>query len=109
MSTGHTTVHRRGGLRRPWPALLALGVLLLIAILIALLVDRIFFHGSSSPAGAGSGVAATQARLLPPFTGVELAGDNNVIVEVGATQSVIVHADSNLLGGSRRESAWAGS
>jgi hypothetical protein len=49
-----------------------------------LLVDRIFFHSSSSPAGTGSGVAATQARSLPPFTGVSLAGDNNVVVEVGA-------------------------
>ena len=76
---------------------MALGVLLLTAILIALLVDRIFFHSSSSPAGTGSGVAATQARSLPPFTGVDLAGANNVIVQVGARQSVIVHADSNLL------------
>jgi hypothetical protein len=72
-------------------------VLLLIAILIALLVDRTFFHSSSSPAGTGSGVAATQARSVPPFTGVDLAGENNVIVRVGATQSVVVHADSNLL------------
>jgi hypothetical protein len=77
---------------------MALGVLLLIAILIALLVDRIFFESSSSPAGTGSGVAATQARSLPPFTGVELAGDNNVIVQAGARQAVTVHADSNLLG-----------
>ena len=67
-----------------------------VAILIALLVDRIFFS-SSSPAGTGSGVGATQARSLPPFTGVDLAGANNIIVHVGARQSVIVHADSNLL------------
>jgi hypothetical protein len=77
---------------------MALGVLLLIAILVALIVDRIFFDSSSSPAGAGSGVAATQARSLPPFTGVVLAGGNNVIVHVGASRSVVVHADSNLLG-----------
>ena len=98
MSTGHTTIHPRRGLRRLGSALLALGAALLVAILIALLVDRIFFDSSSSPAGTGSGVAATQARSLPPFTGVELAGDNNVIVHVGATRSVVVHADSNLLG-----------
>jgi putative autotransporter adhesin-like protein len=72
-------------------------MLLLIAIVIALVVDRIFFPASSSSLGTGSGVAATQARPLPPFTGVELAGDNNVIVRVGARQSVLVHADSNLL------------
>ena len=76
---------------------MALGVLLLIAILLALLVDRIFFPSSSSPSGTGSGVAATQARSVPPFTGVALTGANNVIVQVGARQSVIVHADSNLL------------
>jgi hypothetical protein len=97
MCTGQLTIHPRGGLRRVRRARLALGGLLLIAIVIALLVDRIFFHSSSGPAGTGSGVAATQARSLPPFTGVQLAGDNNVVVQVGATQSVIVHADSNLL------------
>jgi hypothetical protein len=74
-------------------AVLALGVFLLIA----LLVDRIFFESSTSPEGAGSGVAATQSRSLPPFTGVELTGDNNVVVQVGARRSVVVHADDNLL------------
>jgi len=97
MSTGRTATHRRRGLRRPQLALIALGVLLLVAILIALVVDRIFFDSSSSPGGTGSGVAARQARSLPPFTGVELAGENNVVVRVGVRQSVIVHADSNLL------------
>jgi hypothetical protein len=71
----------------------------LTAILIAVAVDRIFFHTSgNSPAGTGSGVAATQTRSVPPFTAVEFAGANNVTVQVGATQSVVVHADSNLLG-----------
>jgi hypothetical protein len=96
MSTASTPVHRKtapGPLRR---ALTALGVLLLAAILIALLVDRVFYS-SSSPAGTGSGIASTQARSLPPFTGVDLAASNNVVVHVGATQSVIVHADTNLL------------
>jgi hypothetical protein len=70
-----------------------------MAILIALVVDRLFFESRSGPAGTtGSGIAATQARSLAPFTGVELAGDNNVSVRVGgARQSVVVHADSNLL------------
>lgn len=98
MSTGQTTLQRprrAGGARR---VLMAFGALLLTAILMALLVDRIFFHGTSGPAGTGSGVAATQARSLPPFTGLDLAGDNNVVVEVGRKQSVVVHADRNLLG-----------
>jgi hypothetical protein len=53
---------------------------------------------SNSQSGAGSGVAATRARSLPPFTRLDLAGANNVVVRVGGRQSVIVHADSNLLG-----------
>jgi hypothetical protein len=98
MSSGRAAIHRHRELRRLRLALVALGVCLLTALLIALLVDRIFFPSSSSPAGTGSGVAATQARSLPPFTGIDLAGDNNVIVQVGSRQSVVVHADSNLLG-----------
>ncbi len=98
MSTARTATHRRRGLRRLQRALTALGVLLLSAIVLALVVDRMFFESSSSPAGTGSGVAATQARSVPPFTGVDLAGANNVIVQVGTRQSVVVHADSNLLG-----------
>jgi len=98
MSTERTAVHRRRPSDRLKIALIGLAVLVLSAILVALLVDRIFFHSSSAPAGTGSGVASTQARSLPPFTGIDLAGNNNVIVQVGPRQSVIVHADSNLLG-----------
>jgi Putative auto-transporter adhesin, head GIN domain len=99
MSTAHTPIHRRTGLRRLRQALIALGVLLLTAILLALVIDRIFFRNSSGPAaGTGSGVAATQTRSVRPFGGVDLVGANNVIVRVGARQSIIVHGDSNLLG-----------
>lgn len=97
MSTIRTPIQRSRRSRRFGAALAALGVLLLATILIALLVDRIFFHASSTPAGTGSGVAATQVRSLPPFRGLDLAGANNVIVQVGTGQSVVVHADSNLL------------
>jgi hypothetical protein len=34
---------------------------------------------------------------LPPFEGVELAGSNDVIVRVGGEQSVVVHADDELI------------
>jgi hypothetical protein len=95
MSTAPTPFHQRRAPGRLRLTLTALAVLLLAAILIALLFDRVF-HSSSSPAGTGSGVA-TQPRSLAPFTGVDLAGENNVIVHVAASQSVIVHADSNLL------------
>jgi hypothetical protein len=80
---------------------MVIGGLLVIAILGMLLVDRIFFADSGTHAGTsaatGSGVAATQTRSLPPFTGVDLAGANNVAVRIGARQSVVVHADDNLL------------
>ena len=99
MSSRRTAVLPRNGPRRLRQVLLVLGVLLLVAIPLTLLVDRLFFpQGSGSPAATGSGVAAKQARSLPPFSGVVLAGANNVTVWVGARQSVIVHADSNLLG-----------
>jgi len=94
MSTGPTPTDRHSGVKRLQLALMVLGVLLLIV----LVIDRIFFDSSSTPAGTGSGVAATQARPLPPFTAIDLVGANNVIVHVGRKQSVIVHADSNLLG-----------
>ena len=96
MSTAPTPVHRRGAPAHLRQTLAVVAVLVLAAILVMLLVDRIF-DSKSSPARTGSGVAATQARSLPQFTGVDLAGDNNIIVHVGARQSVIIHADSNLL------------
>src|SRR5690242_14653718 len=93
MSTGRTTIHRN----RLQRALAAIGVLAL-AILAMVLVDRLFFGGSSMSPGAGSGHAAVQTRSLPPFDAVDLAGANNVVVRVGPRQSVVVHADDNLLG-----------
>jgi hypothetical protein len=45
----------------------------------------------------GSGVPASQARELAPFEAVELAGSNEVTIRVGGEQSVVVHADDNLL------------
>ena len=74
---------------------IVLAVFLLAAIPIAHAVGRTS-TSSSSPAGTGSGVAATQARSLAPFTDVDLTDENDV-VHVGARQSVIVHGDTNLL------------
>ena len=50
-----------------------------------------------SNAIVGSGVPASQAREVPPFRGVELAGSNTVTIRVGGEQSVVVHADDNLI------------
>lgn len=92
MSTTAPTASQRS--RRP---LVVVGAVL-VAILLLVLVDRLFFADSTTPAGTGSGDAATQARTVPPFRAVELAGANNVAIEIGAPRSVVVHADRNLLG-----------
>lgn len=97
MSSGLTPTRRHGGLENVPRALAVLTALVLAGIVILVLVDR-SSNSLNSQGGTGSGVAATQARSLPPFTRVDLAGANNVVVRVGARQSVIVHADSNLLG-----------
>jgi hypothetical protein len=69
-------------------------VLPLGAILVTLLIEHTSANRSS---GTGSGVSASQARSLPQFTRVALAGANNVVIGLGSAQSVVVHADSNLL------------
>jgi Putative auto-transporter adhesin, head GIN domain len=45
----------------------------------------------------GSGVPTSETRELPPFNRVELAASNQVTIRVGGEQSVVVHADDNLL------------
>ncbi len=45
----------------------------------------------------GSGVPASETRELPPFNRVELAGSNQVTIRAGGEQSVVVHADDNIL------------
>jgi len=97
MSAGLTPIRRHGGLENVSRALAVLTALFLAGIVVLVLVDR-SSNTSNSRGGTGSGVAATQARSVPPFTGVDLAGANNVEVRVGARQAVIVHADGNLLG-----------
>jgi hypothetical protein len=90
MQPATTATHRRPGLDA---ALIVIGALLLAALIIALSTGKLTFNGSG---GSGS-AAATQSRALPPFTGVDLAGANNVDIHVGAPQSVVVHTDADLL------------
>jgi Putative auto-transporter adhesin, head GIN domain len=45
----------------------------------------------------GSGIAVTEYRSLPGFTGVEVRGTNNVVIHVGRPQTVAVSADDNLV------------
>lgn len=74
--------------------ILALAVVVALATAVAVLLAR----GSSPGSGLqGSGVAATQSRALPTFSSIDLTGSNRVTVDVGGRQSVVVHADSNLV------------
>jgi len=54
--------------------------------------------GPSGTTVQGSGIAATQTRAVAGFSRLDLAGSSKVTVVAGGRQSVVVHADSNLLG-----------
>ena len=90
------------GHHMPHPSRLTLTLIAAIAAAVtvaAMVVALLARGGGSSGSGIqGSGVAATQTRTVPAFASLELAGSNNVTVVVGARQSVVVHADSNLVG-----------
>ncbi len=92
---------RRGGQVAPHGqrGLITALVLALVAVLVlAAVVVALLARGGPSRAGVqGSGVAATQSRVLATFSSLDLAGSNNVTVAVGGRQSVVVHADSNLM------------
>jgi hypothetical protein len=74
-----------------------IALLILAAIGVVLLVQDVLPGSSRSSGVQGSGVAATSTRALANFSGIDLAGSNNVTVVAGARQSVVVHADTNLL------------
>jgi len=87
MSPGHATTRKK----KLDAALTGLAALLAAALILALGVGKFSLQRN------GSGAAAQQTRSLPAFTRVDLAGANNVIIRVGTKQSVVVHADRNLL------------
>ena len=74
-------------------------VLALIAVLVlaTALVVLLVRGGSRSSGVQGSGVAATQSRVLPGFSRLDLAGSASVTVVTGGRQSVVVRADNNLI------------
>jgi putative autotransporter adhesin-like protein len=97
MTVAPTPLHGRASHRyRLLVAALLLLILAGVAVLLLFQFD-VFTSSSSSTAVHGSGVAASQTREVPAFSGVELAGSNNVTIHVGGKQSVVVHADDNLL------------
>jgi Putative auto-transporter adhesin, head GIN domain len=65
---------------------------------IVLLVQHNRWGESSTSTGVqGSGIPATQTRNLRSFASVDLAGASKVTIHVGGDQSVVVHADDNLI------------
>jgi putative autotransporter adhesin-like protein len=74
--------------------ILAVAIVVVLAAVVAAVVVR---SGSPGSGLQGSGVAATQSRALPRFSSLDLTGSNKVTVDVGGPQSVVVHADSNLM------------
>src|SRR5262245_61770957 len=91
-----TPVPRPHATRRIRPALLAVLVVVLGTALV-LVAAHDAFEESGTPGLHGSGVPATDARTLRPFHELELAGGDVVTIRVGPSQSVVVHADDNLL------------
>lgn len=87
-------VPARPSRRRLWMAL-SLGLVFVIALAVTV---TLLTSGEDNPAETkGSGVAASQTRTLPVFTGVDLAGTNEMTVQIGEPQQVLIRADDNLL------------
>ena len=63
---------------------------LIAALAVAAIAIALLVHGSP-------GVTATQTRTVASFTSLDLAASNNVTIIVGRPQSVVVHANSNLI------------
>ena len=74
---------------------------ILVALLAGIAVGVVAMYASDSSnrekTTRGSGTAAAEARDLPSFAAVELAGANTVHIAVGGEQAVVVRGDDNLL------------
>jgi hypothetical protein len=97
MTVAPTSAHTGGEQHASRWVLASIVAFFLGGLAVALLYHFDVFGGSSSSTAQGSGTSATQVRHVERFSGVELAGSNNVMIHVGAAQSVVVRADDNLL------------
>ena len=99
MSVAPASAHPGREPRRSRWVLVATLAFLLGGLSVAMLYHFEMLGGSSDSTSAtqGSGVSAIQARDVAAFHGIDLAGSNNVVIRVGAKQSVVVKADDNLL------------
>jgi len=98
MTVAPTSVHPGREPHRSRWALIAILAFLLGGVTVALLYQFDVFGAPSTSTNKGSGIPAVQTREVAPFDSVELAGGNNVVIQVGGKQSVVVKADDNLLG-----------
>jgi Putative auto-transporter adhesin, head GIN domain len=80
---------------RAWLLVMLSALALLILVIIATGVGE---ESPSSSSSHGSGASVTDRRDVAPFTTVELAGTNALMIHVGAPQSVEVTGDDNLVG-----------
>src|SRR5690242_9487044 len=69
-----------------------------VVIAVGVALPAVLLSACGGAGLVGSGTAATQARHVAAFSRVELAGSSDVTIQAGAAQSVVVHADDNLLG-----------
>jgi Putative auto-transporter adhesin, head GIN domain len=97
MTVAPTSVHPGREQHRSRWVLVAILAFLLGGLAVTLLYQSGVFEGSSNSTTGGSGVPATEVRDVSAFNSVELAGSNNVVIRVGAKQSIVVKADANLL------------
>ena len=83
---------------RQWTLVSALILALVALLALSTIVVVLLVRGGPPASGVrGSGVAATQSRVLPRFSRLDLAGSTTVTVVAGGRQSVVVRADSNLI------------
>jgi hypothetical protein len=87
--TPHLSVHRHVRLKVAVTALLVAAAAILATVLV--------LRSSGSSDVVGSGVVASDVRLVPMFTGVELSATNNATIHVGGRQRVTVQGEDNLL------------
>jgi hypothetical protein len=97
MTTAPTPIPRGHAPHRLYVVLLAT-----LAVLLATGVVLLARHDGGSSSNStnvvqGSGIAAAVARHVPAFDALDLAGSNNVTVQVGGKRSVVVRADDNLI------------
>ncbi len=91
---------RRPARARSWLLPLVIVLVFLACTAAVMALTRIEVHyGTTSSAATieGSGVPAEEVRQVPRFRQVVLTGSNEVLLRIGRPQSVVVHADDNLL------------